>query len=112
MAFVMKKWSDDSARSSRNVLRDERGLTTVEYIIVLMLIAIVGIVTWQSFGETLMVKLGIAKQHIDVMGGEVSGDSSGTEGSGTGTDTGTTPGPTPTPTSTPTPTPTMVPDDK
>ena len=33
--------------------RDQRGLTTVEYIIVLGLIAIVGIAAWQQFGETL-----------------------------------------------------------
>jgi len=34
--------------------RDQRGLTTVEYIIVLGLIAIVGIAAWQQFGETLI----------------------------------------------------------
>lgn len=33
--------------------KDQRGLTTVEYIIVLGLIAIVGIAAWQQFGETL-----------------------------------------------------------
>lgn len=36
-----------------DLVHDERGLTTVEYIIVLGLIAIVGIAAWQQFGETL-----------------------------------------------------------
>jgi len=38
---------------STNLWKDQRGLTTVEYIIVLGLIAIVGIAAWQQFGETL-----------------------------------------------------------
>ena len=38
---------------STDLWKDQRGLTTVEYIIVLGLIAIVGIAAWQQFGETL-----------------------------------------------------------
>jgi Flp pilus assembly pilin Flp len=33
------------------VLRDERGLSTVEYVILLALIAVVAIGTWGTFGE-------------------------------------------------------------
>jgi Flp pilus assembly pilin Flp len=40
-------------RESTDLWKDRRGLTTVEYIIVLGLIAIVGIAAWQQFGETL-----------------------------------------------------------
>ena len=32
---------------------DDRGLTTVEYIIVLCLIAVVGLAIWRRFGETV-----------------------------------------------------------
>ena len=35
------------------LLRDERGLTTVEYIIILCLIAVVGFAIWKKFGETV-----------------------------------------------------------
>jgi Flp pilus assembly pilin Flp len=38
--------------------RDERGLTTVEYIIILVLIAVGGIGAWNSFGKKLTTKVG------------------------------------------------------
>ena len=65
-------------------MHDARGLTTVEYVIVLMLIAIVGIVTWQTFGESIAIKTGIAKQRIDELNGEGS-PSSGSPSSGSTT---------------------------
>lgn len=37
--------------------RDERGLTTVEYAIVLVLIAAVAVGTWQKFGSMVQNKL-------------------------------------------------------
>ena len=37
--------------SLKNLVKDERGLTTVEYIIVLVLIAITGFAAWKSFGS-------------------------------------------------------------
>lgn len=45
--------------------RDERGLTTVEYAIVLCLIAAVGVATWKSFGEMLEEKLSGSHETID-----------------------------------------------
>ena len=50
--------------SRRSLLGDERGLTTVEYIIVLGLIAIVGIAAWQQFGETLRGEIEAADGYI------------------------------------------------
>ena len=47
------------------LLRDERGLTTVEYIIILCLIAVVGFAIWKKFGETVKTKVGGAN---DVVG--------------------------------------------
>ncbi|MGB5286513.1 MAG: hypothetical protein WCB63_11925 [Polyangiales bacterium] len=51
-------------KSSRYLLSDERGLTTVEYIIVLGLIAVVGIAAWQQFGETLIGEVEAADGYI------------------------------------------------
>ena len=45
--------------------RDERGLTTVEYAIVLMLIAAVGVATWNEFGGMVKEKLTDSKTEID-----------------------------------------------
>ena len=47
-----------------NIVKDERGLTTVEYIIVLGLIAIVGIAAWQQFGETLTAEIEAAEGYL------------------------------------------------
>lgn len=44
-----------------DMLRDERGLTTVEYIIILCLIAVVGFAIWKKFGETIKQKVGGAE---------------------------------------------------
>lgn len=37
----------------RMLVRDEQGLTTLEYALVLALIAAAGVLTWQMFGETV-----------------------------------------------------------
>lgn len=47
-----------------DLLSDRRGLTTVEYIIVLGLIAVVGIAAWQQFGETLTGEVEAADSYI------------------------------------------------
>lgn len=44
-----------------SLMTDERGLTTVEYIIVLGLVAVLGISTWQKFGDTLIDEVDDAK---------------------------------------------------
>ena len=49
---------------TRNLMADQRGLTTVEYIIVLGLIAVVGIAAWQQFGETLTGEIEAADGYI------------------------------------------------
>lgn len=50
--------------SNLNLVVDKRGLTTVEYIIVLGLIAVVGIAAWQKFGETLTGEIDAADGYI------------------------------------------------
>lgn len=56
-------------RSQRfdGLLRDERGLTTVEYIIILCLIAVVGFAIWKKFGETVKQKVGGADNVIGTL---------------------------------------------
>ncbi|HEY8430244.1 MAG TPA: hypothetical protein VIL20_17805 [Sandaracinaceae bacterium] len=46
------------------LLRDERGLTTVEYIIILCLIAVVGFAIWRQFGQTVKEKVGGANNVV------------------------------------------------
>ncbi len=54
----------EDSTTSRNLVADKRGLTTVEYIIVLGLIAVVGIAAWQQFGETLTGEIEAADGYI------------------------------------------------
>ena len=46
------------------IARDEAGLATVEYVIVLVLIAAVGVTTWQKFGSSVERWLGRAHNEI------------------------------------------------
>jgi Flp pilus assembly pilin Flp len=55
--------SNDHTRTT-DLMTDKRGLTTVEYIIVLGLIAVVGIAAWQQFGETLTGEIEAADGYI------------------------------------------------
>ena len=52
-------------RGQGSLLRDERGLSTVEYVIILVLIAAAAITLWVQFGETLRDKIGGARQELD-----------------------------------------------
>jgi Flp pilus assembly pilin Flp len=55
----------DHGSSKRSLLRDTRGLTTVEYIIILCLIAIVAFGVWKKFGERVKEKVGGATEQVD-----------------------------------------------
>lgn len=46
-----------SIQKLRNLVRDDRGLSTVEYVILLVLIAAVAMGTWQTFGAEVQRKL-------------------------------------------------------
>lgn len=50
------------------ILRDERGLTTVEYVIILMLIAVLAIGAWKSFGGAVKAKVDASEQQIQELG--------------------------------------------
>lgn len=45
------------AAGDLSVLRDERGLTTVEYVIILVLLAVVAISVWNNFGDAVQGKV-------------------------------------------------------
>ena len=54
----------DPRTSETTLIVDTRGLTTVEYINVLGLIAVVGNAAWQKFGETLTGEIEAADGYI------------------------------------------------
>ena len=47
--------------------KDEQGLSTVEYIIILILIAVAGIALWQSFGSAVTSRIGASTSAINGM---------------------------------------------
>jgi Flp pilus assembly pilin Flp len=55
----------EKVRGQGSLLRDERGLSTVEYVIILVLIAAAAIGLWVKFGETLQAKIGDAQKELD-----------------------------------------------
>jgi Flp pilus assembly pilin Flp len=55
------------------LLRDERGLSTVEYVIILALIAIGGITIWGQFGDAVASKVGDATTRMENLGQETPG---------------------------------------
>ena len=57
----------NKSQRSRSLMADQRGLTTVEYIIVLGLIAVLGIGAWESFGERLEREVNDAEGAMDVV---------------------------------------------
>jgi Flp pilus assembly pilin Flp len=46
-----------SMTNLRNLIQDDRGLSTVEYVIILVLIAAVSLGAWQQFGGDVKAKL-------------------------------------------------------
>ncbi|MBN1653970.1 MAG: hypothetical protein JXA30_09355 [Deltaproteobacteria bacterium] len=44
--------------------RDIGGLSTVEYVIILCILAVLAISTWNSFGKTVRTKIGAANTSI------------------------------------------------
>ncbi|MEM1414890.1 MAG: hypothetical protein AAGH15_08315 [Myxococcota bacterium] len=48
---------EPKARRRGALPRDQDGLSTVEYIIILVLIAVIGIVAWEQFGQEVEYKV-------------------------------------------------------
>jgi Flp pilus assembly pilin Flp len=54
-------------KNGKPFTRDERGLSTVEYIIILVLIAAAAIGLWTTFGKTIQAKLDFANTQVDTL---------------------------------------------
>ncbi|HJK90151.1 MAG TPA: hypothetical protein RMH85_09160 [Polyangiaceae bacterium LLY-WYZ-15_(1-7)] len=52
----------------KNLAKDEDGLSTVEYIIILILIAVIAIVAWQAFGSAVKSKVEGSTSNISSLG--------------------------------------------
>ncbi|MDQ3031034.1 MAG: hypothetical protein M3Y87_01350 [Myxococcota bacterium] len=63
----MNKLSMNKTRRVRELLADTRGLSTVEYIIILCLIAVVCFAIWKKFGETVKAKVAGADTLTDTL---------------------------------------------
>ncbi len=50
------------------LLEDQHGLSTVEYIIILVLIAVIGIAAWKNFGEAVEFKARSATTEVNSLG--------------------------------------------
>ncbi len=53
-----------------SIVRDQAGLSTVEYVIILVLVAAIAIGTWKTFGKTVNDGLDAASKNFDT---EVTG---------------------------------------
>lgn len=63
----MNKLSMNKTRRVRELLADTRGLSTVEYIIILCLIAVVCFAIWKKFGETVKAKVQGAEGQVGTL---------------------------------------------
>lgn len=53
------------AMGKDSILGDERGLTTVEYVIILVLLAVMAITVWRNFGSSIQAQVGNSQTAID-----------------------------------------------
>jgi Flp pilus assembly pilin Flp len=59
-----------SVAGKSSIVRDERGLTTVEYVIILVLLAVTAISVWNTFGDSVKKQVGTSTTAIDELGTE------------------------------------------
>ena len=62
-----KQEAPQCATSNRTIANDQRGLTTVEYVIVLVLIAVVGIGVWRTFGQNVQAQVTSAAASVQAL---------------------------------------------
>ena len=56
-------------KNLRTLANDTAGLSTVEYVIILILIAVVGITAWRTFGNTVVTKINSGNSQVSGLGG-------------------------------------------
>lgn len=52
----------------KTLIKDIDGLSTIEYVIILILIAVVGITAWRTFGNTVVGKINSGNSQISGLG--------------------------------------------
>lgn len=57
----------DKTINKRNLGEDTRGLSTVEYLILLVVVAVAGITVWKSFATTVKTKVDTTRTQITGM---------------------------------------------
>ena len=62
-----------SSRRARQLLTDTAGLSTVEYIIILCLIAVAPFAIWGTFGQTVNARISEAAGVLNPMSGRAGG---------------------------------------
>jgi len=55
-------------KNLRALVQNTEGLSTVEYVIILILIAVVGITAWRTFGQTVVTKINSGNSQISGLG--------------------------------------------
>jgi len=55
-------------RNLKALATETEGLSTVEYVILLVLIAVVGIAAWRTFGSTIVTKINGGNSAVQGMG--------------------------------------------
>jgi Flp pilus assembly pilin Flp len=63
--LIKKREKKSTKRKKLSLIQDKRGLTTVEYIIILCLIAVVGFGVWKKFGEKVKEKVGGSTDQVE-----------------------------------------------
>ena len=57
--------------NKKSLLKDKRGLSTVEYIIILVLVAVGGIQLWSSFGEAVNDNISSSTNQVSSLGNDL-----------------------------------------
>ena len=57
----------NSNKMEKKLIKNQKGVSTVEYIIVLVLIAVACIAMWSKFGKTVHAKIQASEQTVNEM---------------------------------------------
>lgn len=63
MAFITK-----NTKSSKSLLRDERGLSTIEYVILMAIVVIGAVGVWNEIGAKFKGTLGESRDDVNKIG--------------------------------------------
>jgi Flp pilus assembly pilin Flp len=61
---ALEKTTPDTGKA-RGLLRDQRGITTVEYVVIMVLVALGSILLWTKFKDSIGTRVGNAGTQIE-----------------------------------------------